>query len=32
MFTPAKLKLRYQLAFEGSWPTSVAFLGAGRGG
>jgi WD40 repeat protein len=30
MFTPAKPKLRYQLAFEGSWPTSVAFLGSGR--
>jgi len=30
MFTPAKSKLRYQLAFEGSWPTAVAFLGAGR--
>src|SRR5262249_38468763 len=22
--------LRYQLVFEGSWPTSVAFLGSGR--
>jgi len=30
MFTPAKPKLRYQLTFEGSWPTSVAFLGSGR--
>lgn len=30
MFTPAKAKLRYQLTFEGSWPTSVAFLGSGR--
>lgn len=30
MFNPSKPKLRYQLTFEGSWPTSVAFLGAGR--
>ena len=30
MFNPAKPKLRYQLIFEGSWPTSVAFLGSGR--
>ncbi len=30
MFNPSKSKLRYQLVFEGSWPTSVAFLGAGR--
>ncbi len=30
MFTPAKPKLRYQLTCEGSWPTSVAFLGSGR--
>jgi len=29
MFTSAKLKLRYQLAFEGSWPTAVAFLASG---
>lgn len=27
---PAKSKLRYQLTFEGSWPTSVAFLGSSR--
>lgn len=26
-FNPAKSKLLYQLTFEGSWPTSVAFLG-----
>ena len=26
----AKPKLRYQLTFEGSWPTAVAFLGSGR--
>jgi WD40 repeat protein len=30
VFNPAKPKLRYQLVFEGSWPTSVAFLGSGR--
>lgn len=30
MFNPAKPKLRYQLTFEGAWPTSVAFLGSGR--
>ena len=30
VFNPAKPKLRYQLTFEGSWPTSVAFLGSGR--
>lgn len=30
MFNPARPKLRYQLVFEGSWPTSVAFLGSGR--
>lgn len=29
-FNPAKPKLRYQLTFEGSWPTSVAFLGSSR--
>jgi WD40 repeat protein len=29
-FNPAKAKLRYQLTFEGSWPTSVAFLGSCR--
>ena len=29
-FNPANPKLRYQLTFEGSWPTSVAFLGSGR--
>lgn len=27
---PANPKLRYQLTFEGSWPTAVAFLGSGR--
>lgn len=27
---PKQAKLRYQLTFEGSWPTSVAFLGPGR--
>lgn len=27
---PANAKLRYQLTFEGSWPTAVAFLGSGR--
>jgi len=26
-FNPAKAKLVYQLTFEGSWPTSVAFVG-----
>ncbi len=30
MFNPSKSKLRYQLVLEGSWPTAVAFLGAGR--
>ena len=30
MFTPVKPTLRYQLTFEGSWPTAVAFLGSGR--
>jgi WD40 repeat protein len=29
-FNPANAKLRYQLTLEGSWPTSVAFLGSGR--
>jgi WD40 repeat protein len=29
-FNPAKPKLTYQLTFEGSWPTSVAFLGTSR--
>ncbi len=29
-FNPANPRLRYQLTFEGSWPTSVAFLGSGR--
>ena len=29
-FDTAKPKLRYQLSFEGSWPTAVAFLGSGR--
>lgn len=29
-FTPSNGKLRYQLTFEGSWPTAVAFLGSGR--
>src|SRR5436309_10387603 len=29
-FNPAKPKLLYQLTFEGSWPTAVAFLGSGR--
>jgi len=29
-FNPTKPKLRFQLAFEGSWPTAVAFLGSGR--
>jgi WD40 repeat protein len=27
---PTKAKLLYQIAFEGSWPTSVAFLGSAR--
>jgi WD40 repeat protein len=26
-FNPAKSKLLYQLTFEGSWPTAIAFLG-----
>ena len=26
-FNPTKAKLAYQLTFEGSWPTSVAFVG-----
>jgi len=30
MFKPAKPKIRFQLTFEGSWPTSVAFLGSNR--
>ena len=29
-FNPAKAKLAYQLTFEGSWPTAVAFLGTNR--
>ena len=29
-FQPADARLRYQFTFEGSWPTSVAFLGSGR--
>jgi WD40 repeat protein len=29
-FNPTNFKLRYQLTFEGSWPTSIAFLGSGR--
>lgn len=29
-FNPGKPKLRYQLTFEGSWPTSVAFVGSNR--
>jgi WD40 repeat protein len=29
-FKPTKPKLLFQLTFEGSWPTAVAFLGAGR--
>jgi WD40 repeat protein len=29
-FNPAKPKLQYQLTFEGSWPTSVVFLGSSR--
>jgi WD40 repeat protein len=28
--TPSPSKLLYQLTFEGSWPTAVAFLGSGR--
>lgn len=27
---PSQKKLQYQLTFEGSWPTSVAFLGSAR--
>jgi len=29
-FNPAASKLRYQLTFEGGWPTSVAFVGPRR--
>lgn len=29
-FKPAKPQLRYQLTFEGDWPTAVAFLGSAR--
>lgn len=29
-WNPTGFKLQYQLTFEGSWPTSVAFAGAGR--
>jgi WD40 repeat protein len=29
-FDPRRAKLQYQLAFEGPWPTSVAFLGSTR--
>ena len=29
-FNPTRSKLRYQLTFEGSWPTTVAFLGSSR--
>ncbi len=29
-FNPVNAKLRYQLTFEGSWPTALAFLGSGR--
>jgi WD40 repeat protein len=29
-FDPGKPKIRFQLTFEGSWPTGVAFLGSGR--
>jgi WD40 repeat protein len=29
-FNPAKAKLAYQLTFEGSWPTAVAFIGTNR--
>jgi hypothetical protein len=27
-FNPTKSQLRYQLTFEGEWPTAVAFLGS----
>jgi WD40 repeat protein len=30
MLNPAKPKLAYQLTFEGSWPTAVAFVGPRR--
>jgi WD40 repeat protein len=30
MFNPTKPTLRYQLTFEGSWPTAVAFIGPRR--
>src|SRR6476659_4272409 len=29
-FNPSGPTLRYQLTFEGSWPTAVAFLGSSR--
>lgn len=29
-FDPTRAKLRFQLTFEGPWPTAVAFLGSGR--
>jgi WD40 repeat protein len=29
-FNPAKPQLRFQLTFEGAWPTTVAFAGSGR--
>jgi WD40 repeat protein len=29
-FSPNKPQLRYQLTFEGDWPTAVAFLGSAR--
>jgi WD40 repeat protein len=29
-FNPARPQLRYQLTFEGAWPTAVAFAGSGR--
>jgi WD40 repeat protein len=29
-FDPTKARIRFQLTFEGSWPTGVAFLGSGR--
>src|SRR5262245_56256380 len=29
-FNPGKAKLRYQLTFEGSWPTALAFLSNGK--
>lgn len=29
-FNPARVKLQYQLTFEGLWPTSVVFLGSAR--